>query len=124
MSDEEEVPVEGEPAEAPARRKPPLVVIIAAAAVLVLALAGVGAFLMLGKKPVVEPEQHEAQGVSFEYGPHKDNNDENAQRAAALAKAAAEGGTPHTASPESAPAPDPTPAASAVPAAKAEHKAH
>ena len=97
MADEEEeaAVADGEATEAPAKRKIPLLFVIIGGVVLLLAIAAVAAFLLLGKKKPPAPAKHEA-GTSMESGGHIDNADENAQRAAALARAAAEGAAPAT----------------------------
>lgn len=92
--DEEEGPLEeGAEVEAPAQPKRRLL-LIAVAAILLLAVIAIAAVLLLGKKHPEAAADIEPEHSSFEYGPHKDNADENAQRAAALARKAAEDDLP------------------------------
>jgi flagellar basal body-associated protein FliL len=92
VSDEEDPSTEGEVSEEPPKKKPPLLILIAGAAVLLLVVAAVAGLLIFGKKkPAPATGKHEAAGSPLDFGMHVDNADENAQRAAALARAAAEG---------------------------------
>ena len=96
MADEEETAVaDGEATEAPAKRKAPLLFVMIGGVILLLVIAAVAAFLLLGKQKRQASTTHEA-GSSMEIGGHIDNADENAQRAAALARAAADGAAPAT----------------------------
>ena len=99
MAEDEEPPIEGEEAEAPPKRKIPLIFIIAGGVVALLIVAAVTGLLLFGKKKPAPAAKHDPGAASMEFGGHIDNAEENAQRAAALARAAADGAPPSTNAP-------------------------
>jgi hypothetical protein len=93
VSDEEPQVEDGAPDESVARRKLPLVVLIGGGVLLIVIIAAVVGFLVFGeKKPPPAPKtKTDSAASTMDFGGHIDNADENAQRAAALARQAAEG---------------------------------
>lgn len=87
MSDEDETPDDAE-VETP-KRKPRLILILGAAGAVLLIVAAVTAFLVFGKKKPL-PEAKGVHEAAAEFGAHIDTADENAARAAALARGAAD----------------------------------
>lgn len=91
MAEDEEPIADGEEVEAPPKRKVPLLFVIGGGVLLLLTIAAVAGFLLFGKKKPAPAANHEPAASSLDFGGHVDNAEENAQRAAALARAAADG---------------------------------
>jgi flagellar FliL protein len=91
VAEDDEPIAEGEEVEAPPKRKIPLLFVIIGGVALLLIIAGAVGLLVFGKRKPPPAAKHEAASSAMEFGGHVDNADENAQRAAALARAAADG---------------------------------